>query len=89
MILDNVRYHHARKLKPFLDLHKDHLELLFLPPYCPDLNPIERVWWFMRKRITHNRYMESLQDRKVKFWMMFSHFIKPNDQLKNICVLKY
>jgi transposase len=87
LILDNVRYHHAKKLAPFLEKHKDHLELLFLPPYCPDLNPIERVWWFMRKKITHNRYLESLTQRKAKFWMMFSHFIQPNDQLKNICVL--
>jgi len=87
LILDNVRYHHAKRLKPFLSQHANHLELMFLPPYCPDLNPIERVWWFMRKKITHNRYLEALEERKAKFWMMFSHFLHPNDQLKNICVL--
>lgn len=89
LVLDNVRYHHALKLRPFLERHRDQLELMFLPPYSPDLNPIERVWWFMRKRITHNRYIETLKERKVKFWMMFSHYQHPNEELKNICVLKY
>jgi transposase len=83
-MLDNVRYHHARKLKHFIDEHSDHLELMFLPPYCPDFNPIERIWGFMRKKIIHNRYLESLHERKSKFWMMFSHFFQPNEQLKNI-----
>jgi transposase len=85
LVLDNVRYHHALRLKPFLHEHEDHLELMFLPPYSPNLNPIERVWWLMRKRITHNRYIETLKERKAKFWIMFSHY--PNDELKNICVL--
>lgn len=89
LVLDNVRYHHALKLKPFLEQHKDKLEFFFLPPYSPDLNPIERVWWFMRKKITHNRYLDSLKTRKAKFWTMFSHYLYPNEELKNICALKY
>lgn len=47
MILDNVRFHHAKALKPFLENHADKLELVFLPAYSPDFNPIERVWWYM------------------------------------------
>ena len=89
IVLDNVRYHHAKKLKPFLEQNREWLELMYLPPYSPDLNPIERVWWFMRKRITHNRYVETLYERKARFWMMFSHYIYPNDDLKSICVLNY
>jgi putative transposase len=50
IVLDNVRYHHAKKLKPFLEQNRERLELMFLPPYSPDLNPIERVWWFMLKK---------------------------------------
>ena len=89
IVLDNVKYHHAKKLKPFLEQNRKRLELMFLPPYSPDLNPIERVWWFMRKKITHNRYLHTLKERKAKFWMMFSHYLYPNDDLKNICVLNY
>jgi len=44
MVLDNVRYHHAKLLTPFLERHKDKLQMIFLPAYSPDLNPVERVW---------------------------------------------
>ena len=32
MILDNARIHHAKLIQPFLEAHKDHLQLVFLPP---------------------------------------------------------
>ena len=43
MILDNVKIHHVKLLKPFLDENKDRLELMFLPAYSPELNLIEGV----------------------------------------------
>jgi len=89
MILDNVRYHHAKKLKPFLENNKDKLELVFLPPYSPDFNPMERVWWYMRKKITHNRYTNCFYERVKKFWMLFSHFLKPNDLIIKLCKINY
>ena len=44
----------------------------------------KRVWWYMRKKITHNRYLKSLSERKQIFWQMFSHFLKPNQELLRI-----
>ncbi len=85
LVLDNVRYHHAKLLSKFLTENK-RLEVLYLPPYSP---PIERAWWFMRKSITHNRFMESLKMRKAKFWQMFSHFLVPNEKIRNICAINY
>ena len=41
MIFDNVRIHHTKLLKPFLDENKDRLKLMFLPAYSPELNLIE------------------------------------------------
>jgi transposase len=89
LILDNVRYHHAKILKPFLEKNKDKIELMYLPAYSPDLNPIERVWWYMRKKITNNRYVDSLKNRMVMFWKMFSHYQKPNQEIVNLCNLNY
>jgi len=60
LILDNSRYHHAKLLQPWLDEHKDELILDFLPPYSPQLNPIERVWKQTRLKATHNRYFPNL-----------------------------
>ena len=88
MVVDNVRFHHARLLKKWL-LNKPQLEIIYLPPYSPELNPVERAWWYMRKMITHNRYVKSLEERKVAFWKMFSHFQKPNEELLKVCVINY
>lgn len=89
MVLDNVRYHHAKMLKPFLEHHKDKLELLFLPAYSPDFNPMERAWWYMRKKISHHRYCQQLHDRKNNFWRLFSHFQKENQFMSKICNINY
>jgi hypothetical protein len=49
LVLDNARYHHAILLAPFLRGHVRQLRLLFLPPYSPQLAPIERVWKLTRR----------------------------------------
>ena len=59
LVLDNARYHKAKELKVFFKNIEDKLELLFLPPYSPDLNPIETEWRETRRNATHNRYFET------------------------------
>jgi transposase len=88
MVVDNVRFHHAKLLKKWLINHSK-LEIVYLPPYSPELNPIERAWWYMRKKITHNRYIKTLQERKIAFWKMFSHFQQPNEELLKVCEINY
>jgi transposase len=87
MVLDNVPYHHAKRLKPILERYKHRIELFYLPPYSPDLNPIERVWWYMRKKITHNRYVQNLQDRINNFDNFIQHFKVENEIGKNLSKL--
>lgn len=41
LILDNLRVHHAKVLKPWLQENKDKIELFYLPSYSPELNPDE------------------------------------------------
>lgn len=88
LVLDNVRFHHAKLLKKWLTKHPK-LQLVYLPPYSPELNPIERAWWYMRKKITHNRFINSMKERKKAFWKMFSHFLKPNEELKKVCEINF
>ena len=42
VIMDNMRSHHAKAVKQLLDSSK--VTYLYLPPYSPDLNPIEKMW---------------------------------------------
>ena len=62
MVLDNARVHHSKELEPFLTIHKERLELVFLPPYSPDLNPMEWFWKFLRKMVTHNTFFPTFKD---------------------------
>jgi transposase len=87
MVLDNVSYHHAKRLKPIFEKYKNKIELVFLPAYSPDLNPIERVWWYMRKKITHNRYLETMEDRINKFENLMLEFQNENELGKNLSKL--
>ena len=55
IILDNVRFHHAKATQQYLKRHP-RISFLFLPPYYPTLNPQEMVWQIMRRRVTHCAY---------------------------------
>ena len=52
VILDNARYHHAKKLKAWLESPERRVKLHFLPSYAPHLNPIERLWAVMHMWVT-------------------------------------
>jgi hypothetical protein len=49
VISDNARYHHANLHAAWRQSVADHFRLHFLPPYSPQLNPIERVWKLLRR----------------------------------------
>ena len=88
VVVDNVRFHHAKLLKIWL-LNHPMLEIVYLPAYSPDLNPVERAWWYMRKKITHNRFVQTLDERIIAFWKMFSFFLIPNQEMLKICEINY
>jgi transposase len=70
LVIDNASSHRAKKVKVFLESVKDKLEVIFLPPYSPKLNPIEHFWTYMRDWITHNQFypaFENLVDALHKF----------------------
>ena len=51
MIWDNVRYHHSRLVRT--EAVQLGIELRFLPPYSPDLMPVERLWSWLRQELTY------------------------------------
>ncbi|MCK6605756.1 MAG: IS630 family transposase [Ignavibacteriaceae bacterium] len=61
MILDNIRYHHSKLVMKFLKKNNQRIEFWYLSAYSQDLNPIERIWWYMRRKITHNLAVESME----------------------------
>jgi transposase len=85
LVLDNARYHHAKVLQSWFEEVSDLLELFFLPPYSPDLNPIEMLWKKTKRNVTHNRYFSSLQDLWYDLKLYWAQFAKPNDELMKLC----
>ena len=62
IICDNARYYRSKDVSAFLETSK--IELVFLPPYAPNLNLIERFWKFFKKQVLYNRYYETFDKFK-------------------------
>ena len=62
IIVDNARYYHSRLLKEYTEGTK--IKLIFLPPYSPNLNLIERYWKFFKKKVMNNHYYETFAEFK-------------------------
>jgi len=61
MILDNARIHRAEYIQSFLKENKALLQLVFLPPYSPNLNLIEELWGWMKSSVINNVFFDSVQ----------------------------
>jgi transposase len=57
VICDNARYYKSQLAGEYLK--SSPIELLPLPPYCPNLNLIERFWKFFKRKILYNQYYET------------------------------
>ena len=47
--MDNASFHRKNQLKYIAEKHG--VEIIFLPPYSPELNPIENFWHWLKKKI--------------------------------------
>ena len=56
MIMDRAGWHHKASLRC-----PDNIKIIYLPPYSPELNPVERFWEYLKDKILKNRVYESLE----------------------------
>ena len=74
LILDNAGYF-------ITDLFKGYakavgIELLYLPPYSPNLNVIERVWLYFQKKVLYNKYYATFENFTMACRKFFSNFYR-------------
>lgn len=69
LICDNASYYKNKEVQKYLENSK--ICLHFLPPYSPNLNPIERLWKWMKERVIYNSYYESFKDFKQAIFGFF------------------
>lgn len=85
VVLDNASWHKKAVRLMSGDPDFARVKFLFLPPYSPELNPIERVWRITRRERTHNRFFAKLNDLKLVLTTYFDKFRGPNAKLKSLC----
>jgi transposase len=61
VVMDNLRSHHVKKVTELLQ--QNYIAYVYLPPYSPDLNPIEKMWSKM-KSILRKRKVRKQDDLK-------------------------
>ncbi len=62
LVCDNARYHHTGAVQDWLDGHRHWIEVYWLPPYCPDLNLIERLWGHLKRTALANVLFAGIHD---------------------------
>jgi transposase len=87
VIIDNAKYHHANLHRVWRLEQEPGFALLFLPPYSPELNPVERVWKLLRRLWLHNRFFGSLQELTTIVDAQFQVWNRPNPVLQRLCAL--
>lgn len=89
LIMDNAPWHKkAKRLIETEDEYSDIREsitMIPMPPYSPDLNPIEQVWRITRREKTHNRYWSGLPSLTKVLDEWFGLFALPNKKLATLC----
>jgi transposase len=85
LVLDNYSVHHSKKVKDYLE-KTGKITLKFLPTYSPDLNPIEWLWGYARKKYLNSRQCKTLDELRDKLCVAFNSI--SSEKIKEICSLK-
>jgi transposase len=62
LVCDNGRFHQTKAVTKWLSSHTDQVQVYWLPPYCPSLNLIERLWGHLKRTVLANVLFRTLDD---------------------------
>ncbi len=85
VLLDNAKYNHGavQKAKTM------NIILIFIPPYSPNLNLIERLWKFYKKIVKQNQYHKTFKEFQEATVSFFQHIEKYQPELQTLLSLKF
>ncbi|KXB03156.1 hypothetical protein AKJ45_02375 [candidate division MSBL1 archaeon SCGC-AAA261F19] len=61
LMLDGAPWHRSRRTSGFIEEVRDCIEPIWLPPYSPELNPVEQYWRVLKRHLS-NRLFESTEE---------------------------
>ena len=82
LLLDNASYNHAHHVEQAAHQHRILLD--YLPPYSPNLNPIERLWKFVRKTFFKDKYRDTFAKFRTQLDDFFANLDQHRDQLTSL-----
>lgn len=71
LILDNAGFHKTDCVRELLDKYRERISVEYIPPYSPELNPIETCWKVTKNAVTksqHFKSIDTMQGDLEKFW---------------------
>jgi transposase len=80
IVLDGAGWHKSRDLSV-----PPSITLLVLPPYSPELNPVERVWLYLRERFLSLRVLGSTDDIIDACCDAWMHLVAEPDRIRSLC----
>jgi transposase len=89
VILDNATYNRAAALREWVAAEGCKIRLVYLPPYAPNLNLIERLWWFFKKTTLWNTYYPTFAAFKAAINHFFDTIHHKADQLASLITDKF
>jgi transposase len=81
---DNAKYYRNKQVQEYLVSSK--IKMHFLPPYSPNLNPIERLWKFMNERVLYNKYYEKFAHFKKAVFGFLESLLDPPQELQEALI---
>ena len=82
LILDNAPYNKSNQVRDLA--WKLKIKILYLPAYSPNLNPIERLWKFMKKEVMANRYYPDLETFQKELMLFLRGIRKHRQELSTL-----
>ena len=73
LIVDQAGYHKAQAVKD--EAEKLNINLVYLPAYSPNLNPIERLWKVMNEKVRNNKFFKGAKDFKNEINRFFNEIL--------------
>lgn len=88
IIVDNASYFYAEKVRDWLKVNKN-INLLFLPPYSPNLNLIECFWRFAKDHLVKNKYYEKYKTFRANVFRFLNNIEDHIEELESLMVKKF
>jgi len=82
LIMDQAGWHKSKDL-----VVPKNIDIWFLPPYSPELNPVERLWKMIKKNTLHNRLYDTLKQLEKAVVDYFDTLTQ--EVMRQLCACSY